>query len=76
MSDIKFEEALQNLEDAVKLLESGSLSLDESISKYEEAMKYIKICNKRLETAEQKVKLLTRGADGVVTDLPFEQYED
>ena len=43
--EIKFEEAISKLEDAVRLLEGGTLSLDESIDKYEEALKYVKICN-------------------------------
>ena len=39
---IKFEEAILKLEDAVRLLESGSLTLDESIEKYEDALKALK----------------------------------
>ena len=73
---MKFEEALNHLEEAVKLLESGTLSLDDSISKYEEAIKYIKICNESLEKAEQKVKILTEGADGIIYDRPFTNDED
>ena len=42
--DIKFEEALEKLEESVKLLESGNMSLDESIKVFEEAgkEKYLK----------------------------------
>ena len=69
--NIKFEEAMKLLEDSVRSLESGTLSLDESISKYEEAIKYIKICNESLEKAEQKVKILTEGPDGAIYDRPF-----
>ncbi len=70
-NNISFEEAIAKLEEAVRLLESGALSLDESISKYEEAMKYAAICNKTLEKAEQKVKILTENSDGAVCDAPF-----
>ena len=73
---IKFEDAISKLEDAVRLLESGSLSLDESIEKYEEALKYVKICNETLEKAEQKVKLLTESQDGSISDRPFVQDEN
>ena len=69
--DIKFEDALLMLEEAVRLLESGSLSLDESIEKYEEAIKYVKICSEKLEKAEQKVKILVQSGDGSITDAPF-----
>ncbi len=73
---IKFEEAIAKLEDAVRLIESGTLSLDESIDKYEEALKYVKICNETLEKAEQRVKILTQGSDGTVSDRPFIQDEN
>ena len=73
--NIKFEDAIAMLEDAVRLLESGSLSLDESIEKYEEAIKYVRICTEKLEKAEQKVKVLLQGADGAITDAPFVQHE-
>ena len=73
--NIRFEDAIAMLEDAVRLLESGSLSLDESIEKYEEAIKYVRICTEKLEKAEQKVKVLLQGADGAITDAPFVQHE-
>ena len=69
--DMKFEEALASLEDIVKKLESNSFSLDESLCAFEEAVKLVKLCNKKLEDAEQKVRILTEGEDGAVTDKPF-----
>jgi exodeoxyribonuclease VII small subunit len=74
--DIKFEEGIVKLEDAVRLLESGTLTLDESMDKYEEALKYVKICNEILHKAEQKVKILVEGVDGSVSDRPFVQDEN
>ena len=74
--NIKFEEAMLKLEDSVRLLESGTLTLDESIEKYEDALKYVKICNEMLEKAEQKVKMLTQSSDGIITDIPFDQNEN
>ena len=73
---IKFEEAISRLEDAVRLLEGGTLTLDESIDKYEEALKYVKICNETLQKAEQKVKILTESTDGSISDHPFIQDEN
>lgn len=74
--ELKFEEAISMLEDAVRLLEGGTLSLDESIDKYEEALKYVSVCNKTLEKAEQKVKILTESTDGTIGDRPFIQDEN
>ena len=75
-STMKFEEALVKLEEAVRLLEGGKLTLDESIEKYEDTLKYVRICNEMLEKAEQKVKILTASADGTVSDRPFIQDEN
>ena len=69
--EMKFEEALALLEDKVKLLESGNMSLDESLEVYEEAVGLVKLCNKKLESCESRVRILTEGADGTVTDEPF-----
>ena len=71
-----FEEAFSSLEDIVKKMESGELSLDESLDAFEEAIKLVKFCNSELERAEQKVRILTEGADGVITDEPFANTED
>ena len=69
--EIKFEEAIEKLEAIVRALEGGNLSLDESISAYEEAVGLVKICQKRLEDCEIKVRQLTESVDGTVTDIPF-----
>ena len=76
MKEISFEEALLKLECEVKRLESGSTTLDESISAFEEAVKLVKICNERLEQAERKVRLLTELSDGTVTDVPFDSEDE
>ena len=73
--NISFEEALTELESLVSGLESGNMSLDESISAFEEAVKLVKLCNSKLEAAESKVKLLVEGPDGGVSDAPFEYNE-
>ena len=73
--NIKFEEALALLEDTVKKLESGTLSLDQSLAAFSEAVELVKVCNEKLENAEQKVRLLIEGADGEITDAPFDVDE-
>ena len=69
---ISFEEAMLSLEDIVKKLENGGLSLDESLKSFEEAVSLVKFCNAKIEAAEQKVKMLVENADGTVTDVPFD----
>ena len=71
MKELSFEEALSMLEEQVRKLESGNMTLDQSISSFEEAVKLVKLCNEKLESAERRVRLLTESADGTVTDIPF-----
>ena len=72
MAQMKFEEAMKRLEDIVKKLEGGDLPLEDSIGSFEEGMKLVNLCSKRLEEAEQKVNLLIKESDGKVTLRPFE----
>ncbi len=67
-----FEEALARLEEIVRALESGSAPLDESLALFEEGVGLVKLCNARLDTAEQKVKLLIPNPDGTAEerDMP------
>ncbi len=71
-----FESAMSKLEDEVRRLEMGDLSLDEALSAFENAVKLVKVCNEKLEGAERKVRILTEGKDGLVTDAPFLTDED
>ena len=71
MEKINFEKAMEDLELSVKRLEAGNMSLDDSLLEFEKAIKLVKLCNERLECAEQRVRILTSELDGTVTDLPF-----
>ena len=69
--NMKFEDAMALLEESVAKLESATLGLDDAIAEYERAVGLVKICNERLEAAEQRVRLLTESADGSVSDVAF-----
>ncbi|MBQ3955954.1 MAG: exodeoxyribonuclease VII small subunit [Clostridia bacterium] len=71
-NELSFEAALSRLEEIVRRLESGSAPLDESLALFEEGVGLVKLCNARLDSAEQKVRLLSKNPDGTVTegDLP------
>ena len=60
MGEIKFEEALKKLENIVAKLEAGDMSLEDSLSRYEEGIKLSKICARQLEAAKSKVELLMK----------------
>ena len=76
MKDINFEDAIKKLESEVKKLESGNMTLDESIDAFESAIKLVKICNDKLENAERKVRILTENSDGTISDMPFEVNDE
>ncbi len=64
--EIGFEEAIEQLEEITRKLESGALSLDESIRAYETGMRLRQICSQMLSRAEKKLEYLERRADGTL----------
>ncbi len=67
----KFETALKKLEDVVKRLEGGELSLDESIKAFEEGVKLAGFCSRKLDEAEQRVELLVKQKNGTFAREKF-----
>ena len=62
-SELTFEEAMIQLRKIVADLESGDAPLDKSLELFEKAVGLVKFCNEKLDTAEQKVKMLTENGD-------------
>ncbi len=54
-----FEEAMKRLEEIVRLLENGQVSLDESIKLYEEGVALVNSANMLLSSAKQKLITVT-----------------
>jgi len=57
-----FEKQLEALETIVQDLETGDLTLEESLSQFEKGVVLTKDCQSILNTAEQKVSILTNGS--------------
>ena len=66
-----FEQSIKRLDEIVKNLEKGDVSLSDSMSLFEEGTALIKSCGEMLDMAEQKVVMLKKGADGEPVELPF-----
>lgn len=64
---LSFEETIQKIEAAAAALESGKLSLDESLKVYEESVGLIRSAEKYLENARQRVRILEKDQDGEET---------
>ncbi len=63
-TDLSFEEALARLQQIVGGLENGSVPLEESLTLFEEGVGLVKLCNEKLDRAEQKVKILLQKGEG------------
>lgn len=74
MENLTFEQAMQRLEEVVSLLEDGKATLDESMTLFEEGTKLSAYLSKLLDTAEQKVTMVTV-QDGTETEVPFDTQE-
>ena len=70
-----FEETIKELEKIATELENGDLSLEDSVSKFEEGMKLSKQCNDLLENAEKRITISLK--DGEETkEESFVQEEE
>ena len=71
MSNISFEQSLERLEKIVKELEQGEAPLDQALELFDEGVRLIRDCGKKLDAAEQKVKKLVKGPDGEPQETKF-----
>ena len=66
-----FEGSLERLEKIVKELENGNLPLERALELFEEGMKLSENCRRQLDSAESRIEMLVRKADGRVVTEPF-----
>lgn len=62
--EISFEESFARLEEILEKMNSGTISLDESLKLFEEADKLIIFCTKRLNEAERRIEILVKNRNG------------
>lgn len=62
MQELKFEEALAQLEQIVQSMEGGRLPLDESLAAYRRGSELLKLCHLQLGEAERQVQILDNGS--------------
>jgi exodeoxyribonuclease VII small subunit len=74
-----FETAFEKLQGTVKKLESGELSLEDSLRQFEEGVRLSRICQEHLSSAEQRVEILMKNpsqSDGTLDLQPFRKSSD
>jgi exodeoxyribonuclease VII small subunit len=56
-TNMTYEEALEKLDNQLKLLEDGNLSLEDALKAVDQARIYLKICTEKLEAARKKIEV-------------------
>jgi len=67
---MSFEDALAELEQIVRRLESGQVKLDEALLSYERGAQLKQHCERKLNEAQQRVDRIVIGPDGAATAEP------
>lgn len=75
MAKEKFEEALGRLEEIVKKMEAGDMTLEESLKAFEEGIKLARLCSRKLDEAERRVEVLLKQEEELVVK-PFQVKEN
>ena len=55
--DLTYEQALEKLDEQLKLLEDGNLSLDAALHAVDQARIYLRICTERLDAARKRIEV-------------------
>ena len=72
LQNLSFEEALAQLENIVRELESGRIKLDDAIAAYEKAVALKQLCENKLKAAQLKIEKIELGPDGELKTAPLD----
>lgn len=73
--ELNFEDALAQLENIVRELESGRIKLDDAVNAYEKAVRLKQLCENKLQAAKLKIEKIELKSDGSIETTPFEVPE-
>ncbi len=72
-----FEEGIKRVENIIEALQSGEVSLEESVKLYRDGVEILDYCSNKLNDAEKQVKILQKSTEGQFKQEPFvEKSED
>ena len=69
--EIQFEEGLKRLEEILSLMESGDITIEESIKYFKEGASLYKKLWKKLEDARQEIKIITEDFEGKIKEEDY-----
>jgi exodeoxyribonuclease VII small subunit len=72
----KFEEELKDLEEIVGRIDSGELTLEDSIGAFERGVALVRSLNQKLDEVEKKVEILSRNSQGDLKTAPYEGLDE
>ena len=72
MQELSFEESLEQLEEIVNKLETGDVPLDDAIDEFTKAMELVKVCNAKLNNAEEAIAKIVQDNGELVNFNPNE----
>ena len=75
MKNLTYESAMAELKKLSDSLESGELSLDESLGVYAKAIELIKLCNKKLQDTQKQMTVLVQTFEGEMKEVPFKEED-
>lgn len=71
---MSFEKALELLQEKINQLQKGNLPLDEALKTFQEAVEISRVCNAKLDLAEEAVEKIV--ADSESDDYDLEDFEE
>ena len=75
MKNMTYESAMTALKKLSDDLESGELTLDESLEVYAKAVELIKFCNKKLQDTQKQMTVLIENFEGEMKEVPFKEED-
>ncbi len=75
MAKQTYESAMKQLEQIAQELETGELSLELAMKRFEEGIQLSRFCTKKLDETEQRIAVLLQDSDGSVQEVPFEENQ-
>lgn len=71
INELKLEDAMRRLDEVVSALDRESSDLEESLALYEEGVRLVALCNRRLGEAERRIHALKMTPDGEIVEVAF-----
>jgi exodeoxyribonuclease VII small subunit len=66
---------MKQLEQIAQELETGELSLELAMKKFEEGIQLSRFCTKKLDETEQRITVLLHDSDGSIQEVPLEENQ-